>query len=87
MAEFAIRHLSVLSYAQGFTLWHYMARHLTLAQVLAPGFFNPCADMLADLDMILVSASDRGGQAYIRIANGHVTAALMSSSQPMIPAG
>ena len=46
---FAIRNLSVLAYANGFTLWHY-------------------ADMLAEGDMMIVSASDGG--RIVTIASG-----------------
>jgi hypothetical protein len=57
---FAIRHLSVLAYAQGFTLWHYKAGETELAVVAAPGFFDDAAEMLAAGDMVMVSAVDGG---------------------------
>ena len=38
--NFAIRNLSVLNYAQGFTFWHYRASGTPLDAVLAPGFFD-----------------------------------------------
>ena len=58
---FAVRNLSVLSYAQGFTLWHYRAGGARLDDVASSGFFNAAADMLAIGDMLMVSGSD-GGQ-------------------------
>lgn len=57
---FAIRNLSVLAYAQGFTLWHYRGLAGNLSDVSQPGFFDPASDMLASGDMILCSASDGG---------------------------
>lgn len=57
---FAIRNLSVLAYANGFTLWHYKATDDQLGQVQAPDFFVDAADMLADGDMMMVSAADGG---------------------------
>jgi hypothetical protein len=57
---FAVRHLSVLAYAQGFTLWHYKAGSERLEQVAEGGFFADAADMLAGGDMVMVSASDGG---------------------------
>jgi hypothetical protein len=57
---FAIRNLSVLAYANGFTLWHYRAGKDQLAQVEKLGFFADAADMLAEGDMMMVSASDGG---------------------------
>jgi hypothetical protein len=56
--KFAIRNLSVLAYANGFTLWHYKAGKTTLDQVRSPGFFMDASDMTSIGDMIMVSASD-----------------------------
>lgn len=66
---FAIRNLSVLAYAQGFTLWHYKATGATLASVQARGFFHPAADLVAGGDMILISASDGGAVAFVASAS------------------
>ncbi|MGH7043379.1 MAG: hypothetical protein ACREFY_14815, partial [Acetobacteraceae bacterium] len=55
---FAIRDLSVLAYANGFTLWHYRAGKEQLEGVCASGFFTDAADMLATGDIMMVSAAD-----------------------------
>ena len=55
---FAIRNLSVLAYANGFTLWHYKAGKERLEGVARPNFFADACDMLALGDMIMVSAAD-----------------------------
>jgi hypothetical protein len=57
---FAIRNLSVLAYANGFTLWHYKAAKDPLEQVEGRDFFADAADMLAEGDMMMVSAADGG---------------------------
>ena len=57
---FETRNLSVLAYTNGFTLWHYKASADTQAEVAAHGFFDPGHALLADGDMVLVSASDGG---------------------------
>ena len=67
--DFAIRNLSVLAYAQGFTLWHYRAAGCPLAGIVAPGFFSPAADMLAVGDMMLVSAGDGGRVLFVATAS------------------
>ncbi len=54
---FSIRRLSVLAYANGFTLWHYKGAGDGLSDAAAPGFFNEAADMLAPGDMLMVSGS------------------------------
>ena len=49
---FAIRNLSVLAYANGFTLWHYKSGKDRLTQVEKADFFADAADMLAEGDMM-----------------------------------
>ena len=82
---FAIRNLSVLAYAQGFTLWHYRAHVQMLsgtlvppasaAEVMAPGFFDSAADMLAAGDMLLVSTPEAGRLLYVTGTEGGVRTA------------
>ncbi len=57
---FALRDLSVLAYANGFTLWHYNAGKDPLDAVSGQGFFSDAADMLTTGDMIMISAHDGG---------------------------
>jgi hypothetical protein len=54
---FAIRDLSVLAYANGFTLWHYKAGNDSLAAVALGDFFSDASDMMAGGDMIMVSGA------------------------------
>lgn len=82
---FAIRNLSVLAYAQGFTLWHYRGHVPTLAagvvppvtleEVRTPGFFDPAADMLAPGDMVMVSAQNAGAVLLVAATAGGVSMA------------
>ena len=53
---FSIRRLSVLAYANGFTLWHYKSGPDAPAAASAAGYFDGAADMLAAGDMVMVSA-------------------------------
>ena len=55
---FAIRNLSVLAYANGFTLWHYKAGSDRLQSVVARDFFADAADMLTQGDLLMISAAD-----------------------------
>jgi hypothetical protein len=57
---FTLRNLSVLAYANGFTLWHYKAAAEEPAHVGQPGYFDDAGDMLAGGDMMMVSARDGG---------------------------
>ncbi len=54
---FAIRNLSVLAYANGFTLWHYRAGKEALETVSARGFFADAEGMLAAGDIMMVSSA------------------------------
>lgn len=67
---FTIRNLSVLAYAQGFTLWHYKAGADRLDDVAAAGFLDDAADMLAAGDMLLISAADGGRITFVTPTNG-----------------
>jgi hypothetical protein len=58
--SFAIRNLSVLAYAQGFTLWHYRAGAARLDDAGTDGFFDAASDMFAVGDMLMISAVDGG---------------------------
>jgi hypothetical protein len=53
---FNIRDLSVLAYANGFTLWHYKAGPLHLGRVSASNFFNAASDQMKAGDMVVISA-------------------------------
>ncbi len=72
--------LSVLAYANNFTLWHYTTKD---ASVTGEGYFNKAADMLRVNDLI-IAASDTDGSPetafYVVTANDgtSVTIALYS---------
>jgi hypothetical protein len=63
--DFAIRNLSVLAYAQGFTLWHYRAGAAPLGRVAETGFFDDAADMFAAGDMVMISAAEGGRMLFV----------------------
>lgn len=54
---FKSKDLSVLSYANGFTLWHYVTAN-SATDVNGPGYFNDAAHMLRTGDMILANLND-----------------------------
>ena len=63
---FAIRNLSVLAYANGFTLWHYKAGTDRLPTVVSRDYFADAADMLTQGDLLMISAAD--GARVVTIA-------------------
>lgn len=58
---FATRNLSVLSYANGFTLWHYTTPD-TNAAVTTAAYFNGASDMLRKGDLIVANVDTAGTQ-------------------------
>ena len=56
---FVQKNLSVLAYANGFTLWHYTTPDAPAA-VDTTGYFNAAADMLRAGDMILGNTATGG---------------------------
>ncbi len=55
---FAIRNLSVLAYANGFTLWHYKSGKDALGTVASGNYLADASDMLTVGDLIMVTAAD-----------------------------
>ena len=89
---FAIRNLSVLNYAQGFTSWHYrghvatmgarLTEPITMGEVQAPGFFDQARDMLVVGDLIIVSAGDGMVQLWVKEVEGGVVVRRLCSTEP-----
>jgi hypothetical protein len=63
---FAIRDLSVLAYANGFTLWHYKTGNDSLDLAAGGNFFADACDMMAAGDMVMISGG--GGARIVCVA-------------------
>jgi hypothetical protein len=72
---FALRNLSVLAYANGFTLWHYKSASDDQQAVAAPGYFNNAGDMLSSGDMVMFSAAEGGRVLCVALDEGGVRTA------------
>ena len=59
---FQSQDLSVLAYANGFTLWHYTTVDLA-ADVDTAGYFNAAADMLRVGDIVIANVDTDGTPA------------------------
>jgi hypothetical protein len=55
---FAIRNLSVLAYANGFTLWHYKARNDGVEAIGGDNYFSDASDMLQAGDLIMTTGAN-----------------------------
>ena len=65
---FTLRNLSVLAYANGFTLWHYTAG-LDGDAASSGSFFDDADTMLASGDMVMVSG-ETGGRMLCVVSEG-----------------
>lgn len=69
---FQNKNLSVIAYANGFTLWHYSASE-TLATITANGYFNNVKTLMNIGDIIIINASDNTAIKKINITELNVT--------------
>jgi hypothetical protein len=60
---FVTRNISVLAYANGFTLWHYVSPD-KMAAIREPSYFNG-AEYLRKGDMVLVNSGDVSGTLVV----------------------
>ena len=56
---FQSKDLSVLAYANGFTLWHYTSADLA-TDIDTAGYFNDASDMVRVGDMVMANADTDG---------------------------
>jgi len=66
---FAIRNLSVLAYANGFTLWHYKSAKDNLASITSGNYLADASDMLTAGDLIMLSAADGARIVSVTLAD------------------
>lgn len=68
---FQNKNLSVVAYANGFTLWQYKTED-TIQELLS-GYFTTVADLMAVGDIIIINARNENGiRAITKIENKHV---------------
>ncbi len=68
---FQNKNLSVIAYANGFTLWHYSAAE-TLSTITANGYFNSVKTLM-NIGDIIINASDNTAIKKINITDLNVT--------------
>jgi hypothetical protein len=66
---FAVRNLSVLAYANGFTLWHYKSGKDTLDAVGSGNYLADASDMLTAGDLIMTIAADGARVLCVTLAD------------------
>ena len=74
---FQNKNLSVIAYANGFTLWHYK-EDATLATITASGYFANVKSLMNSGDIILINGSNGSSIKVITVAEGVVTVGALS---------
>ena len=74
---FQNKNLSVIAYANGFTLWHYK-ENVTLATITASGYFSSLKNLMNTGDIILINGSNGSAIKVITVAEGVVTFGALS---------
>ncbi len=69
---FQNKNLSVIAYANGFTLWHYSAAE-TLSTITANGYFNNVKTLMNIGDIIIINASDNTAIKKLNVTELNVT--------------
>lgn len=70
---FKNKNMSVIAYANGFTLWHYSSSDNTLAEIETDGYFNPVHLPCNVGDIIVINATDTTGmRRIVSIDDGQV---------------
>ena len=74
---FQNKNLSVIAYANGFTLWHYKEA-ATLATITASGYFSSLKNLMNTGDIILINGSNGSTIKVVSVAEGVVTVGALS---------
>ncbi len=74
---FQNKNLSVIAYANGFTLWHYSADE-TMATISATGYFNSVKSLMNIGDIVIINASDNTAIKKINVTSANVTVAALA---------
>ncbi len=79
---FQNKNLSVIAYANGFTLWHYAAAE-TLATISGTGYFNDVKTLMNVGDIVIINGSDNTTIKKVNITEaGNVTLGALQASAP-----
>ena len=72
---FQNKNLPVIAYANGFTLWHYVANE-TLTTITASGYFNDVKTLMNTGDIVIINASDNTSIRKIAVGDSITLAEL-----------
>lgn len=73
---FQNKNLSVIAYANGFTLWHYASSTETMTTITASGYFDDVKTLMNTGDIVIINASDNTSIKKITVSTNVAVAAL-----------
>ena len=74
---FQNKNLSVIAYANGFTLWHYAADEAMTA-ISASGYFDSVKTLMNTGDIVIINASDSTSMKKVSSTATNVTLAALA---------
>jgi hypothetical protein len=68
------KNLTLLAYANNFTMWHYDGREKTFETIKSNGYFNKASSMMRAGDLIIVNSKDVNSSLWVsEVKDGTVT--------------
>ena len=75
---FRNKNLSVIAYANGFTLWYYSTNEDSFMDVCSVGYFNDVKTLCATGDIVIINSGNNTGLRKMRITDdGNVVLELL----------
>lgn len=75
---FQNKNLSVIAYANGFTLWHYASSADKMTAITASGYFDSVKTLMNVGDIIIINASDNTSLKKVSANASNVTVAALA---------
>ena len=74
---FQNKNLSVIAYANGFTLWHYVADE-KISAITTAGYFDSVKTLMNIGDIVIINASDNTSMRKVSATSDNVTLAALA---------
>lgn len=75
---FQNKNLSVIAYANGFTLWHYASADEKVAVITTSGYFDSVKTLMNIGDVIIINGSDNTSMKKVSATADNVTLAALA---------
>lgn len=69
---FQNKNMSVVAYANGFTLWHYVSKDEKLKDICKLGYFNRIITLANTGDIVIINGSDSTGIKYMELVGDDI---------------